>query len=102
MRPMIPGAEMVRDRWQVSRHEQFPTRPDGQSYGNERLKSNRLAYPSTLFGCSNQTHQVGNRLRSERGGPGGPHVAVGIEDRDVPFIEMWSNPRSWLSGPAGT
>ena len=88
------------DRRQVRRDKEFSACPDRQADGHECLEPNRTPDLSALLGRPDQTHQVGNRLRAEGGGPGGTDVAVGIEDRIGPLVEVRSDPGPWLSRPS--
>jgi len=92
--------EMGGDRRQVRGDEEFSACPDGQADGDERLEPNRTADLSALLGGADQPQEVGNRLRAEDGGPCGPDIAVGVENRLVPLVEVRADPGSWLGRPA--
>lgn len=82
--------------------KQFSACPDSQAGGHQRLKTNRTANAPTLFGCPDQTQQVGDCLRAECGRPTGANVRIGEEDRGRTLVEVRANPRPWLSGPTRT
>ncbi len=84
----------------MSRHEEFAARPESEPVFNDDRQSDGPSYPLTLFGGSNQAHEVRHGLGSNGGGPVSSDVWVGDEYRSEPFIEPGTDPGTRLGRTA--